>query len=171
MLTEELSNILIEQRAIGSQYLKRYVIIDLYLPKNISNPAEMSLLLINDGQDLEEIKFSTLYNSLLESDQVQPLFCVGIHAGKHRKMEYGTADIPDFEGRGATANAYQQFILEELIPFIHMEYAIDTVWHHSDVFSIADVFSGSLWWRSTALDDNYNDDTDRIMHFKIRKGE
>jgi iron(III)-enterobactin esterase len=190
MLTEELSNILIEQRAIGSQYLKRFVIIDLYLPKNISNPAEMSLLLINDGQDLEEMKFGALYNSLLESDQVQPLFCVGIHAGKHRKMEYGTADIPDFEGRGATANAYQQFILEELIPFIHMEYAIesfrqkgfcgfslgglsaiDIVWHHPDVFSVAGIFSGSLWWRSTALDDNYNDDTDRIMHFKIREGE
>ena len=79
MLTVELSNIWVEQRAIASQYLRRYVIIDLYLPNNIANPAEMSLLLINDGQDLEEMKFAALYNSLLESDQVQPLLCVGIH--------------------------------------------------------------------------------------------
>src|SRR6478672_8845555 len=125
MLTVELSNIWVEQRAIASQYLRRYVIIDLYLPNNISNPAEMSLLLINDGQDLEEMKFAALYNSLLESDQVQPLLCVGILAGKHRKMEYGTADVPDYVGRGAWAKAYQQFILEELIPFIHTQYAIE----------------------------------------------
>jgi iron(III)-enterobactin esterase len=190
MRTEELSNILVEQQAIASRCLGRYVIIDLYLPINVANPAEMSLLLINDGQDLEEMKFASLYNSLLESDQVQPLLCVGIHAGKHRKMEYGTADIPDYEGRGAWAKAYQQFILEELVPYIHTQYAIesfrqkafcgfslgglsaiDTVWHNPDVFTIAGVFSGSLWWRSTALDEDYNDDTDRIMHFKIREGD
>src|SRR5690349_14049016 len=170
MRIEELSNIVVEQRAIASRYLGRYVLIDRYLPMNIANPGTMSLLLINDGQDLEEMKYSRLYNSLLESDQVQPLLCVGIHAGKHRKMEYGTADIPDYEGRGALAKAYQQFILEELLPFIHQQYAIegfaqkafcgfslgglsalDTVWHHPDVFSVAGVFSGSLWWRSTAL--------------------
>ena len=44
-------------------------------------------------------------------------------------------------------------------------------WHYPDIFSIASVFSGSLWWRTKKLDDDYNDDTDRIMHQQIRKGE
>jgi predicted alpha/beta superfamily hydrolase len=79
--------------------------------------------------------------------------------------------------------------MEELMPFILQEYtvsgfkqnafcgfslgglqAIDTVWKHADVFSIAGVFSGSLWWRSKSLEDGYNDDRDRIMHQIIRKG-
>jgi len=41
-------------------------------------------------------------------------------------------------------------------------------WHFPDIFSIAGVFSGSLWWRNKSLDNNYNDDTDRIMHQQIR---
>jgi len=190
MLIEDLSNILIEQKAIASKYLKRYVIIDLYMPKNVASPSLMNLLLINDGQDLAEMKFSNILDGLLQSNQVQPLFCVGIHAGKDRKNEYGTANVLDYEGRGAKAGAYTQFILEELLPFIHITYAIerfkqkafcgfslgglsalDIVWKHADVFSVAGVFSGSLWWRSKGLEHDYNDDTDRIMHQEIRSGK
>jgi len=190
MLTEDLSDLVVEQKAIPSNYLKRYVIVDLYLPKNIASLSQMSLLLINDGQDLSGMKFSAIVNALLQSNQIQPLFCVGIHAGKDRKNEYGTAKVLDYEGRGAKAGAYNQFILEELLPFIHTEYAIesfqqkafcgfslggltaiDMVWNCPDIFSVAGVFSGSLWWRSKSLEDGYNDDTDRIMHQQIRKGE
>lgn len=190
MLTEDLPDLIVEQKAIPSKYLKRYVIVDLYLPRNILAPHQMSLLLINDGQDLEEMGFSSLLNALLGSHQIQPLLCVGIHAGKDRKNEYGTANVLDYEGRGAKAAAYHRFILEELLPFIHIEYAIesfqqkafcgfslgglsaiDTVWNYPDLFSVAGVFSGSLWWRSKSLGADYNDDTDRIMHQQIRNGE
>jgi enterochelin esterase-like enzyme len=190
MLTEDLSNLLVEQKAIASKYLNRYVIVDFYLPKNISSPSKMSLLLINDGQDLSEMKFSNILDGLCQSNQIQPLFCVGIHAGKDRKHEYGTAEVIDYEGRGAKAKAYDQFILEELLPFVHLEYAvesfqqkafagfslgglkaIDTVWNYPDVFSVSGVFSGALWWRTKSLDDDYNDDTDRIMHQQIRDRE
>jgi len=190
MLIEDLSNILVEQKAIPSKYLKRYVIIDLYMPKDIGSPSQMNLLLVNDGQDLPEMKFSSFLNDLLQSDQMQPLFCVGIHAGKDRKNEYGTAKILDYEGHGAKAGAYTQFILEELLPFIHATYgiesfrqkafcgfslgglsALDIVWKYPDVFSVAGIFSGSLWWRSKSLEDDYNDDTDRIMHHQIREGK
>lgn len=190
MLTEDLSNVLVEQKAIPSKHLNRYVIVDLYLPKNIIEPSQMSLLLINDGQDLAEMPFSRILNGLFESNQIQPLLCVGIHAGKDRKNEYGTANVLDFEGRGAKAAAYDSFILEELLPFIHLEYAveefklkafagfslgglkaIDTVWNYPDVFSIAGVFSASLWWRTKSLSDDYNEDTDRIMHRQVRSGE
>lgn len=189
MLTDDLSNILVEQRAIASRFLKRYVIIDCYLPKNIDDPASLSLLLINDGQDLEDMQFSGMLNGLMESSQVRPLFCVGIHANKHRKHEYGTAGEPDFAGRGDKADLFQQFVLEELLPFLHQAYAIesfaqkgycgfslgglsafDMAFHNPDVFQVAGVFSGSLWWRSHDLGASYNDDQHRIIHQRVRKG-
>lgn len=190
MHIEELQGLLVEQKAIASRFLKRHVIIDCYIPKKISSIKNLSLLLINDGQDLEEICFAALLNQLMDGNEIDPLLCVGIHAGKHRRNEYGTAKILDYEGRGAKAAAYNQFILEELLPFIHSQFgieqfkqrafagfslggltAIDMTWHYPDIFSIAGVFSGSLWWRTKKLDDDYNDDTDRIMHQQIRKGE
>jgi len=190
MHVEELPALLVEQKAIASRFLKRYVVIDCYVPRNVSSPKELCLLLINDGQDLEEMCFSTLVNQMLETNQIALVLCVGIHAGKHRRSEYGTARILDYGGRGAKAAAYNQFILEELIPFIHVQYgiekfkqtgfagfslggltAIDMTWHYPHIFSIAGVFSGSLWWRTKSLDDGYNDDTDRIMHQQIRNGK
>ena len=189
MVTEELANLIVEQKTIASSFLNRYVIVDFYLPKNITHPSELSLLLINDGQNLDEMNFSLMLDQQLDSHQLAPLLCVGIHAGKDRKNEYGTARVPDYEGRGAKSKAYNQFILEELLPFIHIQYAVeqfrqkafagfslgglialDMVWHHPDIFSIAGVFSGSLWWRTKALGDDYNDETDRIMHAQVRNG-
>lgn len=190
MLMEELSGLRVEQKAIASKFLKRYVIVDCYLPKNISDPKSLSLLLINDGQDLGEMSFSSMLNQLLAANEIAPLVCIGIHAGKDRKNEYGTAKVLDYEGRGAKAEAYQQFVLKELLAFIHKQYAIeqfkqkafaafslgglsalDMVWNHPDVFSAVGVFSGSLWWRIKSLSDDYNDDTDRIMHQQIRNGK
>lgn len=187
MLTADLSHLIVEQKAIPSQHLNRYVIIDCYLPKNIADPSSLSLLLINDGQNLDEMPFDEMLNGLLGSNTIQPLMCIGIHAGKDRKSEYGTAHTADYAGRGAKAGDYERFVLDELLPFIHTEYAIeqfrhqgfagfslggllaiDMVWNYPDVFSVAGVFSGSLWWRIKSLDDGYNDDTDRIMHERIR---
>jgi enterochelin esterase-like enzyme len=167
MVTEELPCLIVEQQAIASSYLKRYVIADFYLPKNITDPANLSLLLINDGQNLDEMNFAGMLDQLMASKQIAPLVCIGIHAGKDRKHEYGTASVLDYQGRGAKAGAYHKFILNELIPFIHARYAIesfrqksiagfslgglsalDMTWVYPDIFSIAGVFSGSLWWRT-----------------------
>lgn len=190
MLTADLSNLIVEQKCIASKILKRYVIVDCYLPKNIAAPDSLSLLIINDGQDLEEMKFSSMLNQMMEANEISAVLCVGIHANKDRKNEYGTAAVLDFAGRGAKASLYQKFILEELLPFIHIDYcveqfqkkaiagfslgglsALDTVWNHPDSFSIAGIFSGSLWWRSKNLGEDYNDETDRIMHQQIRGGK
>jgi iron(III)-enterobactin esterase len=189
MLIAELLNLRIEQKAIASQFLKRQVIVDFYLPKNVSAADKLSLLLINDGQDLEEMKFATVMDQMIKANEIQSILSVGIHAGKDRKNEYGTAKILDYQGLGAKSEAYNQFVLQELLPFIHVHYgveqfkqkavagfslggltAIDMVWNYPDVFSIAGVFSGSLWWRRKSLDEDYNDDTDRIMHRQIRNG-
>ncbi|HEV7331355.1 MAG TPA: alpha/beta hydrolase-fold protein [Flavisolibacter sp.] len=188
MLLEELSNILVEQKAIASHHLKRYVIIDVYRPKTILATDSLTLLLLNDGQNLEEMAFASMLNGLLTSEQVQPLLCAGIHCNKDRIEEYGTAGVQDYAGRGKKASAYQLFIVEELIPFLHAAYgveefhhkaivgfsmgglsAIDTLFNFPDVFATAGVFSGSLWWRSKDLNDGYEDDRDRIMHQLVRK--
>jgi predicted alpha/beta superfamily hydrolase len=190
MLIENLSNILVEQRAIASAKLKRYVIVDFYLPKNIPNPSSLSLLVINDGQSLDEMPFAPQLNGLLSAGQIEPLLCVAIHCNKDRREEYGTATTLDYEGRGKKSAAHQSFIVDELLPFVYKEYsvesfsrkaiagfslgglsAIDTLWNYPDVFSTTGVFSGSLWWRTKDLGDGYNDATDRIMHGQIRTGK
>jgi iron(III)-enterobactin esterase len=179
----------VEHHYIQSSYLHREVVVDTYMPVHIADPAGLSLLLINDGQDLSKMRFSSILEGLTETNQIQPLLCVGIHAGPDRKVEYGTAKVLDFGGRGAMAAAYHQFILEELLPYLHVlccveAYrqkavagfslgglsALDLVWRYPKIFSVAGVFSGSLWWRTRDLADGYNEDTDRIMHQLIRKG-
>jgi enterochelin esterase-like enzyme len=185
MHTEELQHTRTEQVTISSAFLKRDVTLDLYMP--LGGFSRPSLLLINDGQNLEEMRFAHMLDALVSSGQVQPLLCVGIHAGTDRKNEYGTARTLDYLGRGAKAAAYNRFVLEELLPFIHTYTGIDSftqtsfagfslggltaldmVWHYPQLFSIAGVFSGSLWWRTKSLEDDYDDNRDRIMHHQVR---
>jgi enterochelin esterase-like enzyme len=188
MLIEELSNIQVQQKAIASCFLKRYVIVDIYLPKNYAGADGLSLLVINDGQNLDEMPFGAVLNGLCASGKISPLLCVGIHCNRDRIEEYGTASTTDYAGRGKKAKAYQQFIVEELLPFLYREYAVgsflkkaiagfsmgglsamDTLWNYPDIFAVAGVFSGSLWWRSHDLQDGYEDHKHRIMHNLIRE--
>ena len=181
--------IVVERVQLPSRFLARDVLVDFYVPKDIAFTFSLSLLLINDGQDLPKMPFAVMLSGLIADGAVQPLFCAGIHAGAERRMEYGTAKYTDYEGRGAKAGAYQQFILDELLPYIGSTYqlpafqqrvfagfslgglmALDIAWHHPHLFSIAAVFSGSLWWRSKDLNKGYNEATDRIMHKQIRDG-
>jgi enterochelin esterase-like enzyme len=191
MIMVKESRILVENLQVQSTHLARKVKVDCYLPTNVSAPEDLELLLINDGQDLERMGFKSLLAQLYDAHSIRPVLCVGIHAGPERRMEYGIAGEPDFKGRGAKAALYTRFILEELIPLIQETYhlhtirqksfagfslgglaALDIVWNHPHEFSIAAVFSGSLWWRSKDQHDNtYDDDSDRIMHQLIRKGK
>jgi len=188
VITKE-SLILVENTEVISSHLVRKVKVDFYLPVNVAAPEQMSILLINDGQDMKRMGFEGLLNTLYEQQAISPVLCVGIHAGIERKMEYGTASQPDFKGRGAKASEYSRFIMEELLPLIQNAYhlpitktkafagfslgalsALDIVWNHPEEFSTIGVFSGSLWWRSKDQhDETYNDHTDRIMHQMIRK--
>jgi iron(III)-enterobactin esterase len=190
MQLNELSCLVCERALIYSTDLRRYVTVDFYLPKNISDPSSLSLLLINDGQDLAKFSFDTLLNGLMEEGRLRPVLCVGVHCGPNRKMEYGTAKVLDFKGRGAKAAAHERFIIKKLLPHLHNSYcipsfrqhayagfslgglsAVDTVWSHPELFRIAGVFSGSLWWRTKDLEDGYVEETDRIMHAQVRAGK
>jgi enterochelin esterase-like enzyme len=178
----------VEKSLIRSAFLHREIEVDFYLPPGSAASEVPSLLLINDGQDLPKFHFDAMLKELYGSEQIQPLFCAGIHCSAERKMEYGTASVKDYKGRGAKAGLHQQFVLQELIPYIKKKYyrhfkekayagfslgglsAIDTVWHHPEIFSKTGVFSGSLWWRLKDLHHGYNEATDRIMHKLVREG-
>lgn len=185
----ELTNIIIERTTLYSICLKREVIFDAYLPIDVVEPANMSLLLINDGQDLPTMHFEDMLDELLQQDKIEPVLCIGIHCGPDRKMEYGVANQADYKGRGAKAGAYTSFIFNELLPLIHTTYnvpsfkeksfagfslgglsALDIVWNHPYEFINVGVFSGSLWWRSRGYQESYDDNKHRIMHQQIKKG-
>ena len=184
------SGILVENTLVPSQFLHRKVKIDFYLPRNVADASRMSLILINDGQILEELGLSNILEELYSEKTIESVLCVGIHAGAERKIEYGIALQPDYKGRGAKAGSYTSFVLEELIPFIKDAYqvaafrekafagfslgglsAMDIVWNHPDEFSKAGIFSGSFWWRSVnQAHKEYHDDKHRIMQQQVRNG-
>lgn len=191
MQLANVSGILVENFSLESEFLQRKVKIDVYLPRNVAEPSQMSLLLINDGQNMEELQLESILEQLYTQQAIEPLLCVAIHAGNERKMEYGIASQPDYYGRGAKAGLYTSFVMEELIPHIQKTYkmplfrekafagfslgglsAMDIVWNHPDEFNKVGVFSGSLWWRSIDQTEiNYNDDKHRIIHQQVRDGQ
>ncbi len=182
-------NIPVEQYIISSEFLKREVIIDFYFPPKTTDPSNLSLLLVNDGQDLVTMKFEEILDELYETRSINNLFCVGIHCSSDRKNEYGTAKYLDYKGRGAKAALYNHFILQELMPFIRKTLliysfkekcfagfslgglcALDIVWNHPREFNKVGVFSGSLWWRDKDQDDeDFDEDVNRIMHRQIKE--
>lgn len=183
------SNVLVENHSIVSSFLDREVIINFYFPPRTADAQNLSLLLVNDGQDLVTMKFEEILDDLYETNSVKNLFCVGIHCSTDRKNEYGTAKYLDYKGRGAKAALYNRFVFEELIPFIRNKVsiysfkekcfagfslgglcALDIVWNHPLEFSKVGVFSGSLWWRDKDQDDaDFDENVNRIMHRQIEQ--
>jgi enterochelin esterase-like enzyme len=185
--TKPFSHVSLKVRQIISASLGRDVRYDIYAPQT-DLPADCPLLLVNDGQDLISMAFSSLIDALWSDDTLDPFLIVAIHAGKDRKMEYGTAGEPDYMGRGNRADKYRSFVMDELLPGLRREFpeiqkgpislagfslgglsAMDLAWHHPEIFRAAGVFSGSLWWRSLAQEDpSYSDNLHRIMHQRVR---
>lgn len=189
-MTNDVAGIRIEKTQIRSRFLNREIIIDFYLPPASHNRTEISLLLINDGQDMDKMQFEKILEKLYAEGSIQPVLCCAIHCGTERRMEYGTQHFPDYKDRGSKAPLYTSFIFEELLPFIDRHFpgylfkdkafagfslgglsALDIVWNRPGVFSKVGIFSASLWWRSLDQDDpDYDDDKHRIMHQQIRNG-
>jgi enterochelin esterase-like enzyme len=181
---------LLETLSFPSEKLGRNLRIDFYLPPDPGN-GPMDVLLINDGQDLQTMRLDYILDRLYRSRSIRPLLCIGIHAGILRKFEYGAAVSADYKGRGNLAVRYMHFIIDELVPAIHLLFpgrlntrwafagfslgglsALDISWGHGSLFNLAGIFSGSLWWRTLDKDDpEYQDEQHRIMHNQIRQGQ
>ena len=191
MPSASLSSILTENATLHSQFLGRNVQIDFFLPRDIGDPANASLLLVNDGQNMDELGLKNILENLYNKGSLTPIVIAAIHAGSSRKIEYGTAIQADYLGRGAAAGLFTQFVRHELLPMIdkkfsHLQFkekafagfslgglmALDIVWNYPAEFTTAGVFSGSLWWRSLDHEhEDYDDEIHRIMHRQIKKGK
>jgi len=171
---------------IKSAYLKRTVELEIFSPEQLLGNERVNLLLVNDGQDLAQMDMEQTLNHLYETWKIEPTVVVGIKAGAERILEYGVAGKPDFKKRGAKAQAYTNFVIKELIPYLQAEVpvtingkrafagfslggltAFDIAWHHDAYFDAVGVFSGSFWWRKKDLSADYTDD-DRILHQLIK---
>ena len=185
MQIEQLDEVSVEIIELRSEFLGRTVRIDFYQGNNGDN-NEMDLLLVNDGQDLEQMDMAKMLMATRK-----PLLVAGIHCGADRKNEYGMSVAPNADGFGAKAHLYEQFVISELLPFINSRFghfvfkeiafagfslgalsALDIAWNNPTIFSKAGVFSGSLWWRSVNKSEkDYNEDIHRMMHAQIRDSE
>lgn len=190
MQTEISPGLLVETVTLPSEPLERTVTVNLYVPA-VQPGKPLSLLLVNDGQDLEAMGFDKMLGYMLQTEEIEPVLVAGIHCGEERMEEYGMRSGLDFKGRGTKAAQYHRFVLEELLPYIHTHCniqsfkekafagfsmgalsAMDIVWNHPEIFSKAGIFSGSLWWRSKDKNDkDYNQSTDRMMHRQVRAGK
>jgi len=179
------------QLRVRSKYLQRKVKVDVYLPPSYHQfrPYFYPALLVNDGQDMEELKLVNTLERCYSDQLIDELVVIAVHAGD-RLHEYGTSGRPDYMGRGNLADTYTTFIIRELVPYIYKHFrcmkhpedsaiagfslgglsAIDIAWNYSRWFSKVGVFSGSFWWRDKGLDDS-DPDAYRIMHDIIRNGE
>lgn len=187
---EVLGKIVVENYAVFSEYLDREVLIDVYLPCHIHQPSDISLLFINDGQDLPKMPFGAMLDGLLAQHSISPVCAIAMHCNADRILEYGTAEVLDYLNRGARAKFHKKFLIKELLPWIKKKFhlpkvkdigyagfslgglsALDVAWSCPDIFSTVGAFSGSFWWRTVDINNGYVEETDRIIHQLIRGGK
>jgi enterochelin esterase-like enzyme len=172
---------------IYSRHLQRQVKLTIISTPMPDDKTELNLLILNDGQDMGQLRVKEIVDSLYKKKLIKPLLVVAVHAGDRAK-EYGVADNPDYLKRGDKAGFYDDFINNELYPFAKKNAtvrkfktvaiagcsmgglsAFDIAWNRADKIDKVGVFSGSFWWRDK--DDkaaDYSDDKNRIMLNKIR---
>lgn len=171
-----------ELTGLRSAWLKREVRVRVLLPPGyLESGRSYPLLCLNDGQDLEALRFVRGLKRLYRKGKASHFITVAVHAGD-RMQEYGTAGRADYMKRGRKAGAYTRFLIRELLPLLRQQYriaddpkanaiagfslgglsAFDIGWHHPEVFGQVGVFSGSLWWRSEPFREDAPD-ADRIV--------
>lgn len=176
-----------QEDEIYSRHLQRHVKLTIINTPIPDDKSQLNLLLLNDGQDLQQFRVKAIVDSLYRKHLISPLLVVGIHAGE-RMREYGIAGFPDYQHNGDKADHYAAFITDELYPFCKKKAgvrkfssvaiagcslgglsAFDIAWNHADKIDKVGVFSGSFWWRDKdAGSPDYSDETNRIMLNYIR---
>jgi enterochelin esterase-like enzyme len=168
--------------------LEREVSIDIYLPPDYrrNKTKQFPILICNDGQDLVQMNMINILKKLYKTRRIPSVIVVGVHANEQRMQEYGTTGILDYKGRGARADIYKSFIINELLAYLMDKFrvspfvndaafcgfslgglsAFDIAWGTPQIFGTVGVFSGALWWRSRPVNPR-NPDSDRIIHEKV----
>ncbi len=176
----------INRLELPSVILNRIVIIEIISPPEAElNSQECSVLFLNDGQEIKSLGLKSILEELYIQEGLKNLISIALFAGE-RIEEYGVAGVLDFKGRGARAEPYHQFLIQEIFPLVKSYFGIkfypeitafvgfslgglaafDFAWEHPEYISKVGVFSGSFWWRSKDLGSEYTE-ADRIMHSRI----
>ena len=173
-----------------SRHLQEHVKLSVISTPMPDDKSQMNLLLLNDGQDLQQFRVKEIVDSLYSKGLIEPVLVIGIHVG-NRMEEYGVADYPDFKNNGAKADKYAAFIDDELYPYAKKNAkvrkfksvvmagcslgglsAFDIAWNNADKIDKVGVFSGSFWWRNKdASAPDYSDSINRIIISKIRSSK
>lgn len=166
--------------------------VEVYLPPGYdAEPTRRyPVLYSNDGQAFGVMDAGTIMATQVLTGRMTPIIMVAIHSDTDwRGEEYALAGQRAMDVSGAGAAAYQQFVLDSVMPLIEARYrvqpgashtafmgwslgalsAFDMVWNHPDRFGIAGLFSGSFWWR-----DNNGTPAERqagrLTHRMVREG-
>lgn len=145
-----------------SRHLQRQVKLTIINTPIPDDKAAINLLVLNDGQQADDIQLTAAIDSLFKADQLQPLVVVAVHAG-NRKEEFGIADTKSANNAGEKADHYDSFFNNELYPFAKKKAgvrkfksvtvagfgasalsALDIAWNRSDKVSRVGIFSAAF---------------------------
>ncbi|HEY0863235.1 MAG TPA: alpha/beta hydrolase-fold protein [Lacunisphaera sp.] len=144
--------------------------VTVYLPPgyDATRARPYPLLLALDGQTMPQWRLAETLDELTAAGTIEPAVVAAVPASAERMDEYGMAGQPDFAGRGRHAKALQDLLAGEVLPWLRASHhvavdaahtgifgaslgglcAFDTAWRRPQVFGLAGIFSGSLWWRA-----------------------
>lgn len=166
--------------------------VTVYLPPGYdrTRPSPYPLLVALDGQTMPRWRLAETLDELVDAGAIEPVVVAAVPASPERIEEYGTAGQLDFAGRGRHARAFQELLAGEALPWLRENHhvaadagrtgifgasmsglcALDTAWRRPQVFGLAGIFSGALWWRA----DNSSvaaQQASRIVHRRVRESE
>ena len=176
-----------QEDKIYSRHLQEHIKLTILNTPLPDDKSKLNLLLLNDGQELAQLRITETLDSLFSRDLIHPLLVVGIHTN-NRMQEYGVAGSPDYKKNGTRADKYSAFIDNELYAFIKKKAgvrkfnsvviagcslgglsAMDIAWNNPDKIDKVGVFSGAFWMRDLDVNDKaYSDEQNRILLCKIR---
>lgn len=161
--------------------------VDLWLPPRFEPGTSAPLFLMLDGQTASQWWLAEALQSLADEGLPAPVV-VAVPASRDRLDEHGLAGANDFAGRGKLAKLFQDYLVYEVLPEARKTCelpaepgctgifgasmgglcAFDTAWRHPEVFGVAGIFSGSLWWRG---DDSSAaaQQASRLAHRRVRE--
>jgi enterochelin esterase family protein len=164
--------------------------VSVYLPPHYeaSRSRPYPLLVALDGQTMPQWRLAETLDDLIGAGRIEPVLIAAVPASADRIEEYGTAGTLDFAGRGRRAKAFQDLLSGLVLPTLRERYqvarepartgifgasmgglcAFDSAWRRPQVFGVAGIFSGSLWWRA---DDSSAaaQQASRIVHRQVRE--
>lgn len=164
--------------------------VTVYLPPgyDAARARPYPVLVALDGQTMPQWRLAETVGELVLAHAIEPAVVLAVPASPERMDEYGTAGSLDHVGRGRLAKPLQDLLAGEVLPWARDHYhlatapaqtgifgaslgglgAFDAAWRRPQVFGLAGIFSGSLWWRS---DDSSvrAQQASRIAHRQVRE--